>query len=475
MAPEALTAILRALGAHLASLNDAIEATRVRRLEQWGRMVEPVIVSWSPRRAEVAVRLLAGEDILDCELQLEDGPTRVWQDQLDHIPPRHSIELEGRHYVVRRLALPDDLPLGYHRLRLTSKSRTTHTWVFRAPAQTHPLREVSESGWGVFLPLYSLHTERSWGAGDFGDLAELAQWTASLGGDLLGTLPLLAAFLDEPCDPSPYTPVSRLFWNEFFVDVTAVPEFEHCVEARQLVSSSGFQAEIEVCRASPQVDYKRQMALKRKVLELLCSSLTNTDSVRRADFKDYVNSRPDLQAYAAFRAATEQQAKLWPEWPERLRSGELTATDSDEQTRAYHQYVQWLADSQLRELAEKSPRDSAGLYLDLPLGVHPGGFDVWREPDSFALGIAGGAPPDSFFTTGQNWGFAPVHPERIRVDGYRHYIQYLRHHMRYARVLRIDHVMNLHRLYWIPPGFEATDGAYVGYRADEFYAVLALE
>lgn len=438
-------------------------------------MVEPVVVSWNPRPPQVTVRLLASEGALDCELHLEDGSTRVWRDQFERSPPQHSIELEGRRFVVRTLALPSDLPLGYHQLRLASARRIERAWVFRAPVQTRPLHEVSESGWGVFLPLYSLHTERSWGAGDFGDLAELAQWTASLGGDLVGTLPLLAAFLDEPCDPSPYTPVSRLFWNEFFVDVANAPEFEHCAEARQLVSSSNFQAGIEACRASSQVDYKRQMALKRRVLGLLCSSLTETSSERRADFRSYVDSRPDLQAYASFRATTERQGKQWPEWSERLRSGELTATDSDQQTRVYHQYVQWLADSQLRELAEKPPGDSAGLYLDLPLGVHPGGFDVWREPDSFALGIAGGAPPDSFFTTGQNWGFAPVHPERIRADGYRHYIQCLRHHMQYARVLRIDHVMNLHRLYWIPPGFEATDGAYVGYRADEFYAVLALE
>ncbi len=475
VAPEALAAILRVLGAHLDSPDDANEAIRVRRLERWGRMVEPVVVSWHPDRAEVAVRLLADEGTLDCELHLEDGTTRVWRDQFEHSPPRHSIDLDGQRFVVRKLALPDDLPLGYHQLRLTRAGRAAHAWIFRAPAQTHPLREVSESGWGVFLPLYSLHTERSWGAGDFGDLVELAQWTASLGGDLVGTLPLLAAFLDEPCDPSPYTPVSRLFWNEFFVDIAAAPEFESCVEARQLASSSDFREEIEVCRASSQVDYKRQMALKRKVLALLCSSLTETSSQRRADFRSYVDSRPDLQAYAAFRATTEQQGRQWPEWPERLRSGELIATDSDQQTREYHQYVQWLADTQLQQLAEKPRGDSAGLYLDLPLGVHPRGFDVWREPDSFALGIAGGAPPDSFFTTGQNWGFAPVHPERIRADGYRHYIQCLRHHMRYARVLRIDHVMNLHRLYWIPPGFEATDGAYVGYHADEFYAVLALE
>ena len=350
-----------------------------------------------------------------------------------------------------------------------------NAWVFRAPRLTYPLNEVSKSGWGVFLPLYSLHAKRSWGAADFSDLSELTEWTAAAGGDLVGTLPLLAAFLDQPYDPSPYAPVSRLFWNEFFVDVTSVPEFESCADARRLVSTSDFQAEMESCRAASLIDYKQQMALKRRVLELLCSSIIDSRNQRRRDFEQYTASRPTLQAYAAFRATIEQQGKTWPDWPERLRSGGLTEADSDERVRSYHQYVQWLADGQLQALADKSQHHSAGLYLDLPLGVHPAGFDVWREPDSFALGIAGGAPPDRFFSNGQNWGFAPVHPEKIRLDGYRHYIQCLRHHMCYARVLRIDHVMNLHRLYWIPQGLTATDGTYVGYHADEFYAILALE
>lgn len=472
---ESLCAILRALGAHLDSPQDAIEALRARRHELWERLVEPVLVSWSPHRPSFTIRMPADEDSLNCELQLEDGSRQVWREQLNPVPARDAVELEGSYYVVKKLAFPHDLPLGYHQLRLASRRRAANAWVFRAPRQTYPLNEVSKSGWGVFLPLYSLHTKRSWGAGDFSDLSELTKWTAAAGGDLVGTLPLLAAFLDQPYDPSPYAPVSRLFWNEFFVDVTAVPEFKACAEARRLVSTAGFQSEVESCRAAPLIDYRQQMALKRRVLELLCSSFIDSRNQRRRDFEQYTASRPLLRTYAAFRAANEQQRKPWPDWPERLRSGGLTEADSDERVRSYHQYVQWLADGQLRALAEKSPHYSAGLYLDLPLGVHPAGFDVWREPGSFALGIAGGAPPDRFFSNGQNWGFAPAHPEKIRLDGYRHYIQCLRHHMRYARVLRIDHVMNLHRLYWIPQGFAATDGAYVGYHADEFYAILALE
>lgn len=472
---EALCAILRALGAHLDSPQDAIEALRARRLELWERLVEPVLVSWSPQRPSFTIRAPADEGSLECELLLEDGSRRVWREQLHAVPARAAIELDGNHYVVKKLAFPHDLPLGYHQLRLTSRRRAAKAWVFRAPRLTYPLKEVSKSGWGVFLPLYSLHSKRSWGAGNFSDLSELTKWTAAAGGDVVGTLPLLAAYLDQPYDPSPYAPASRLFWNEFFVDITAVPEFEDCEEARKLVSTSDFQDEMESCRAASWIDYKRQMALKRKVLELLCSSFIDSRNRRRLDFEQYTASRPDLKAYAAFRATMERQGKPWSEWPERLRSGGLTEADSDERVRSYHQYVQWLADGQLHALADKSQHHSACLYLDLPLGVHPDGFDVWRAPGSFALDIAGGAPPDRFFSNGQNWGFAPVHPEKIRRDGYRHYIQCLRRHMRYARVLRIDHVMNLHRLYWIPQGLAANDGMYVGYHADEFYAVLALE
>ena len=150
------------------------------------------------------------------------------------------------------------------------------------------------------MPLYSLHTKRSWGAGDFSDLAELTEWTAAAGADVVGTLPLLAAFLDQPYDPSPYAPVSRLFWNEFFVDVTAAPEFDDCDEARKLVSSRPFRTEMESFHAASLIDYKRQMALKRRVLELLCSSFIGSGNQRRRDFEKYSASRPELQPTPPF-------------------------------------------------------------------------------------------------------------------------------------------------------------------------------
>ncbi len=135
----------------------------------------------------------------------------------------------------------------------------------------------------------------------------------------------------------------------------------------------------------------------------------------------------------------------------------------------YHLYSQWVADRQLAECGE------GGLYLDMPIGVHPSGFDTWWQPASFVTGVSGGAPPDLFFSEGQCWGFPPLHPENIREDGYRYVIGCLRHVMAHASIVRVDHVTGLHRLYCVPDGFDAKHGAYVRYHADEMHALLVLE
>src|SRR5262249_50771705 len=147
------------------------------------------------------------------------------------------------------------------------------------------------------------------------------------------------------------------------------------------------------------------------------------------------------------------------------------AGDYDEEVRRYHLYVQWQADEQLRALGEKARAGGSGLYLDLPLGVNSDSYDVWRDRSSFALGISAGAPPDVFFTKGQDWGFPPLHPENIRTNGYRYLRDYLHHHMQFAGLLRIDHLMGLHRLYWVPQHLGPRQGVYVRYPVEELYAI----
>jgi 4-alpha-glucanotransferase len=158
-----------------------------------------------------------------------------------------------------------------------------------------------------------------------------------------------------------------------------------------------------------------------------------------------------------------------------LREGVIRPGEYDEEARRYHLYVQWIAEEQLSELANEARRGGPGLYLDLPLGVHAHGYDVWREREAFAVEAEGGAPPDAVYTKGQNWGFPPLHPERLRRRGYRYVRAYLQRQLAHAGVLRIDHMPVFHRLYWIPKGLEASQGVYVRYPFEELYALFCLE
>lgn len=469
--PEALLSVLQSLGAAVEDFSDLPDALRERREELASRLVEPVVVAWDGHAPEIVLRPGAGNGSMAWHLDLEGGERRAQGVDLAGLP--EVAPAEGSPHPGRRLALPEPLPPGYHWLTLEHGGRTTESLIISAPT-----RCFSGDGrplWGAFLPLYALRTARSWGAGDFSDFGALAEWTAGLGGGVVATLPLLAAFLDEPCEPSPYAPASRLFWNELYVDPRRLPEFEDCAPARRLVESSEFRREIEALRSAPRVDYPRLMALKRRVLEELANRFFTRPGDRQREFEEFVESKTDLQTYAAFRAVGDRRGEPWQVWPERLREGTLAAADYDDDDYHYYLWTQWACEQQVSEMAGQARRRGPGLYLDLPLGVHGSAFDVWRERDLFAEGVSAGAPPDAFFTQGQNWGFPPLQPERLRERGYGHLIDCLRHHLEHAGILRIDHVMQLHRLFWIPREMDASAGVYVNYPAEELYAVLSVE
>jgi len=184
---------------------------------------------------------------------------------------------------------------------------------------------------------------------------------------------------------------------------------------------------------------------------------------------------PETDAYARFRAACERHGVPWTEWPVRMRNGTLRPGDYDEKAYRYHAYVQWIAELQIQHASARLPGVDRGLYLDLPLGVNPAGYDTWSEQDAFLPGLSAGAPPDPFFTKGQKWGLPPLNPHGLRRHGYRHWAACLRHHLRHAALLRIDHIMGLHRIFCVPQEMDATEGVYLKYPADEFYAVLKIE
>ena len=476
-APETLLGVLRALGAPVERVSDAAGAGRARLQEVWRRAASPVAVAWDGTSAGVELRLPAscGDSAVACALRLESGEERRWVTELAGVTAEEASEVEGERFVRKSLPLPGGLPWGYHRLTAEIAGKPHEILIISSPVHAYLPPEGADHRWGVFLPLYALRSERDWGVGDFGDLDTLMRWVGELGGDIVATLPLLPCFLDEPFEPSPYSPVSRLFWNELYLDVPRIPEFEHCRPARALAASARFRRQVESLRRAPLVDYRRAMALKRQALEKLVKCLFARRGERLAAFERYVEAHPILQDYARFRAAGERQRRPWTAWPARLRDGDLRAGDYAEDARRYHLYAQWQAHEQITALCGGGRANGVELYFDLPLGVHQDGYDAWRHREAFALEVSAGAPPDPVFTSGQDWTFAPLHPERLREQGYRYVVHTFRHAMEQARLLRIDHVMGLHRLFWIPRGAAPGEGAYVHYHPEELYAILTLE
>jgi 4-alpha-glucanotransferase len=467
---ESLLAALKALGAPLASLNDVSGAIRERELTKYRRVLEPVHVAWQQEKPEITFNLPIelAEALYSGRLELESGEKFEWEWAGGNIQVVAGAVAEKQKFVTKKLAIPRDLSYGYHKFTLEIKRKAWQTLLIAAPRRAFSPSNVDERGWGAFLPLYALKSQHDWGSGDYSGLGEMARWVADQGGNTIATLPLLPVFLDKPYDPSPYAPVSRLLWNEFYADVTKVPEFLQSAEARAIAQSDSFTAEINRLKAQPLVDYRRVMSLKRKVMEVMYRCLAERGGERLQEFRRFASNNPVAEDYARFRAALEKQSGP-------LHNRVLQETDYDVDVKDYHLYAQWLAQQQVGQLAENARNKDVKLYFDLPLGVHPDGYDAWRYRELFAEGVRAGAPPDPVFTTGQDWGFPPLHPEKIRELGYQYVRDYLHHHMKYAQMLRIDHVMGLHRLYWIPRGIEASQGVYVRYPADELYAVLALE
>jgi 4-alpha-glucanotransferase len=455
---EALALTLRALGAELAGSGSARDALRARRAELDALPIQPVHVAWDGWLPALPVRL-SGEhaERAAVELRLEDGA--VITQQRDALPvPRRA---RGGWTATHAVRLDRRLPIGYHEAQVETAGGTFGTLVIAAPRRAHG--DAGTREWGAFFPLYALGSATSWGVGDYTDLGRAARWIDGLGGGFISTLPLLATFLDAPFEPSPYSPASRLFWNELFIDVTTVPGWAG--------GDAELTAELAQLRAGRLVDYRRIAALKRRELEQARRRVAGQARVQQA-LDRFSAASTRATDYARFRATCDRRREGWPAWPERLRNGTIRDGDFAPEDYEYHLFAQWQADTQLGAAADNG---GAALYLDMPLGVHPDGFDAWRFRGIFADGVSAGAPPDPLFTGGQDWGFAPLAPRALRESGYRYLVETFRHHLRHARMLRLDHVMSLYRLFWVPRGLDAKRGVYVRYPEDELFAVLVLE
>ncbi|MBW3555031.1 MAG: 4-alpha-glucanotransferase, partial [Gemmatimonadetes bacterium] len=471
--PEAVMAALRALRVPAESAADLKRLLAHRRRELADRVLEPVVVGWrsggarGQRRVagDITLRLPATlrDRTLDLRVGLEEGGERSWSVAASSLEAVEETEVDGRASVTLRAPLPGDLPEGYHDLSVECAPGRWDALLIVAPRRAVGWDAIADRpAWGVFAPLYSLHEEHR-PSPDYDLLDRLAERTARKGGAVVGTLPVLAAFLDRPCEPSPYVPASRLFWNELYVDPARAPGAEDLpADERWTVPAGG----------DPRwLDARRLMAGKRPALEALSRRFFAGDP--EADLAAFHARNPRAEDYARFRALTERSG-TWGQWPDRLRARDVRESDYDPEVARYHLYVQWLAEAQLQAATQRAADRGVSLYLDLPVGVHPDGYDVWRERALFARGASAGAPPDPLASQGQDWGFPPFHPEAARLDGHRYFVACIRKHLRFAKVLRIDHVMQLHRMFWVPAG-DAANGVYVRYPAEELYAVLCLE
>jgi 4-alpha-glucanotransferase len=462
---ESTLAVLRAMGAPVASLRDATGALQARKEELARRTLEPVLVAWDGLLHEVEVRVpsrVAGRDVRFAITPEDDQPSG-WETASPHVGTDVSAG-----FVAQRLPARRHLPAGRHRLWLETVAGPTSSLVLAAPRRAP---QPDGRWWGVFAPLYALRAERDWGVGSFSELARFRGWIDRLGGSVAATLPLFAQFLDEPMlEPSPYSPASRLFWNETYIDVERAPGVAACDEARELLDDPTFQEHVARLRKADLTDHPAAAAAKRRVLEPLARQAFEHDiPAGLARFA----SNPRAADYARFRAEAERRGSWWGAWPEAERDGSLPGAAIDDDLARYHLFAQWVASEQLGEAAGRDDA-AGGLMLDLPIGVNGAGYDVWRERSSFVPDVAAGAPPDAYWSHGQDWGAPPPHPEGAREAGYRYHAEVLRTLCRYAAVARIDHVIGLHRLYWVPRGASAKDGVYVRYRAHEWYALLTI-
>lgn len=448
-----------------------------------------VVSPWTPtpEPASMRVRVI---------IKNEDGRESGWESRLPGSPPLASRvvndHLLGQGFRTRLgLPLPAALQPGYYDLSLeVAGGEQGRTLLIVAPPRAYapPFLTQKQQAWGLNLPLYALKSERNWGIGDFTDLQEMIDWAGELGAAFVGVNPLHARSVGEQVQPSPYSPRSRVFRDFLYLDPEAAPEFQDCQAAQDLWASPETQALLSRARAAPLVDYTAVYLLKRQILDLLYHYFRERHgppgrplTARGREFARFVaDGGLPLQRFGQYSALAEALGRGdWHGWPREYQDpgnpAVVAFARENLESIQLQQYLQWLVAAQLEEVQARARKRGLAftLYQDLALGALDA--ETWGHPHLFAEGASLGAPPDAFNRRGQNWGLPPLIPGRLRQEGYRLFIDILRANLPRDGVLRVDHVLGLFRLFWIPQGRGAAEGAYVHYPSRELLALLALE
>ncbi len=448
------------------ALRDAAERLGIQQ-QFWDNFGTPHVTSEETNRAIIAAIEAASGAAGDADAHPPEAIVIGESDQFRASTDLEIVTESGDRIRLTAGDLAPKLPIGYHETR--SGRRVTRLIV--APERAY---QPSGRSAGFGVTLYGLRSERNWGCGDFRDLCDLIDWAvAALGVDFIALNPLHAIHNRRPYNTSPYLPNSIFYRNFLYLDVESI-------EGYQAVEDP---AELQELRRAPTVEYEQVAGFKRRALERIFR--TNPPG---KDCLEWIAGEGDLlRVYAIYCAldevlhAASPDLWIWPDWPEKYRDPSSHAVEAfareNERTILFHGWLQWLVDRQVAAVQKHALAAGMkiGLYHDLALATDRCGSDLWGWRPYFITGCRVGSPPDGFSPNGQDWSFPPPNTVRHRADGYRMFAESIRKTMRHGGALRIDHVMRLFRLYWIPEGHSAKEGAYVRDRAADLVRVLALE
>jgi len=480
--PSTVVAVLAALG--VPADTDEACAAALSELDRrhWSRPLPPTVVTRSGTETSFWAHVTHGAPA-HVWVRLEDGTIRNGIRQADNFTP--PFDLDGRLVGEATFVLPADLPLGYHRIHLHTETaefgpEEFDTALIVTPAWLGlPARMGARRVWGLATQLYSVQSKGSWGFGDLADLADLAVWAGSRhGAGYVLINPLHAASPTPPMEPSPYLPTSRRFVNPLYLRVEAIAEFA-AMSRRDRVRNER-RAVQRRARKSDTIDRDGIWAAKRKALKLVFREPRSAGrELAFTAFKEREGTA--LDDFATWCAIAEKHGGDWKRWPAELQSpaGPAVAEFAKSNSGAveFHRWMQWQLDDQLAHAQSQALRTGMplGIMADLAVGVHPSGADAWSLQDVLALGVTAGAPPDEFNQLGQDWSQPPWRPDQLEELGYQPFRDLIAAILRHSGGVRIDHVIGLFRLWWIPQGAPPTQGTYVRYNHDAMIGIVALE